>query len=66
MEMRLASSISAMHHNNLRQEAQYRILGMIKEKMEAEGASIIRLLEKQDEIRQQMEGHRGQNVNFLA
>lgn len=66
MEMRLAANISAMQNQNLRQEAQYRVLGMVKEKLEEEGAAIVRLLEKQEEIQQEMEAHRGQNVNFLA
>lgn len=66
MEMRLAANITAMHHDNLRQEAQYRVMGMVKEKVENEGASIVRLLEKQKEISDMIESHRGQNLNIYA
>lgn len=66
MEMGLAASISAVQHNHLRQEAQYRVMGMIKEKLENEGSSIMRLIEKQEEISRQIESHRGQNLNIYA
>lgn len=66
MEMSLASSISSMQHNQIRLEAQYKVMGMIKDKMEEEGAQIIRLLDKQMEIQRQIESHRGQNLNIYA
>lgn len=66
MEMSLAANLSAVQHNHIRQEAQYRVMGMVKEKLEDEGSAIMRLIEKQEEIIKEIEPHRGQKLNIYA